>query len=130
MPGISSSNEHIEAASEQNSNTEYSLLKAASGCRNQAVEDAMESTEDDMSEKIDSDDAVATQASAEIGGVIKRCFRYGSEGAASTDMLSSDDIIGCGFDWRAYMVVLSACDSGKGKVHECFVLVKFEMNIC
>jgi hypothetical protein len=70
-------------------------------------------------------DAVAALPSAEIGGVMKRRFRNGSRRASKDgpDMLSSDGIVGCGFDWRAYMVVLSACDSGKGKVPGSFILV-------
>lgn len=77
---------------------------------------AVKSTEDGFSEKIDSDDAVAVQPSAEIGGVTKRRFRNGPGGASKDGFLSSDGIVGCGFEWRAYMVVLSACDSGKGEV--------------
>lgn len=67
-----------------------------------------------MESEIDDSNAVATQPSAEIGGVIKRRLRAASE--ESTEMLSSEGIIGCGFEWRSYMVVLSACNSAKGKV--------------
>ncbi|CAM6066784.1 unnamed protein product [Sphagnum tenellum] len=32
------------------------------------------------------------------------------------DILKSENISGCGFEWRAHMVVLSACDTTKGKI--------------
>jgi len=32
------------------------------------------------------------------------------------DILKSENISGCGFEWRAHMVVLSACDTAKGKI--------------
>lgn len=107
-----------EPASEQN----YSIQEteaAASDREMNAVEEMTANPEEDaisdMVEYINSCDAVAAQPAAEIGGVVKRHFRSGS-GLGSKDMLSSDGIIGCGFDWRAHMVVLSACDTGKGKV--------------
>jgi len=32
------------------------------------------------------------------------------------DTLKSENISRCGFKWRAHMVVLSACDSARGKI--------------
>jgi hypothetical protein len=32
------------------------------------------------------------------------------------DIFQSESISGCGFEWRAHMVVLSACDTAKGKI--------------
>jgi CHAT domain-containing protein len=32
------------------------------------------------------------------------------------NLLKSENISGCGFKWRAHMVVLSACDTAKGKI--------------
>ncbi len=34
----------------------------------------------------------------------------------ANDLLKSENIIGCGFKWRVPMVVLSACDTAKGKI--------------
>lgn len=47
---------------------------------------------------------------------MKSRSRDGGSTSKDSDMLSSESIIGCGFDWRAFLVVLSACNSAKGKV--------------
>jgi len=51
---------------------------------------------------------------AEVGGIRTGIFVPISEGAP--DLLKSENISGCGFRWEAHMVVLSACDTARGKI--------------
>jgi len=56
----------------------------------------------------------ATEMShGEVGGIRRSCQRrIGRYGRT----LKSEDISGCGFEWRAHMVVLSACDTSRGEI--------------
>lgn len=53
-------------------------------------------------------------AFGEVGAVTRAPDGYRS--SAAGDMLSSEDIIKGGFQWRTRLVVLSACNSLRGQV--------------
>ncbi|KAH8948285.1 hypothetical protein BDL97_11G086900 [Sphagnum fallax] len=78
--------------------------------------------DDDDAQGIENEDCLqyiehpqeATEMShGEVGGISRSCRRRIGRYERT---LKSEDISGCGFEWRAHMVVLSACDTSRGEI--------------
>lgn len=64
---------------------------------------------------------VTEDSVGEVGGVLKG--RGVSKQSIQDGIISSEDIINSGFEWQCRMVVMSACDTYRGKVQQTLSLI-------